>query len=81
MSRSSKAASTATVEPLIADLQAALSPQRVLHSGAEKALYAKDASATTPATPEVVCLPESAAEVQACVRIANRHGRDRKSVV
>ena len=64
-----------TLDALVAELRAALAPGRVLNSAAEKALYAKDGSATTPSAPAVVCLPVSAAEVQACIRIARAHGR------
>ena len=63
------------LDALVAELRTALVPGRVLNSAAEKALYAKDGSATTPSAPAVVCLPVSAAEVQACIRIARAHGR------
>jgi glycolate oxidase len=56
------------------DLRAALSPSRVLSRPLELALYARDASVLSGRA-EVVCLPESTAEVQACVRIARAHGR------
>ena len=60
---------------LIAALRAALAPSRVLASPFEKVLYAKDASAIAGSDPGVICLPLTTAEVQACVRIANAHGR------
>ena len=60
---------------LVADLRRVVDPKRVLVSPFEKALYAKDASALAPSDPGVVVLPITADEVQACVRIANAHGR------
>jgi glycolate oxidase len=65
----------ATTDPLVSALRAALSPSRVLDGPFEKALYAKDASALDPQEPGVVCLVETTAEVQACVRIARAFGR------
>lgn len=59
---------------LVADLQAALSRERVRDEPLELNLYARDAS-VIEGTAGVVCFPESAAEVQACVRIARDHGR------
>lgn len=59
---------------LAADLQAALSRERVRDEPLELDLYARDAS-VIEGTAGVVCFPESAAEVQACVRIARDHGR------
>jgi glycolate oxidase len=46
----------------------------VLTRPLELALYSRDAS-VIKGRAEVVCLPESTAEVQACVRIARAHGR------
>jgi glycolate oxidase len=60
---------------LVGALRRVIDPKRVLVSAFEKALYAKDASALSPAEPGVVVLVESAAEVQASVRIARDHGR------
>ena len=61
-------------EALVADLRAALAPDRV-HTGAtELGLYRRDASNMEGHTP-VVCFPVNPAEVQACVRLARRHGR------
>jgi glycolate oxidase len=59
---------------LVDELQSALAPERVLTRPLELALYARDAS-VIKGRAEVVCLPESTAEVQACVRIARAHGR------
>ena len=60
---------------MVDDLRAALGTARVLVGAFEKALYAKDASALDPSEPGVVCLVESTADVQACVRVARAHGR------
>ncbi len=62
-------------ETLVEELRRALDRKRVLDRPFEKALYAKDASAIDSSLPGVVCLPLDAAEVQACVRIALKHGR------
>jgi glycolate oxidase len=62
-------------DPLVRALRAALAPARV-HTGAlDKRLYARDASVITGGRCGVVCFPESAVEVQACVRLAREHGR------
>lgn len=60
---------------LIADLRSVLGCERVLVGATEKVLYGKDASAIDPQPPSVVCLVGTAAETQACVRIATKHGR------
>jgi glycolate oxidase len=60
---------------LIAELVAIVGSKRVLSKPFEKALYAKDASAIDPSAPGVIVLPDTAAQVQACVRVANAHGR------
>jgi glycolate oxidase len=57
---------------LVADLVAALDERRVRWGDAYRALYRRDAS-NMEGSAAVVCLPESTDEVQACVRIANRH--------
>ncbi|MDW3212963.1 MAG: FAD-linked oxidase C-terminal domain-containing protein [Ilumatobacteraceae bacterium] len=58
---------------LVADLRAVLGERRVKTGPSELSLYRKDSSNMAGST-SVVCLPETTAEVQACVRIANRHG-------
>jgi glycolate oxidase len=59
----------------VAELVAALAPDRV-HAGAlDRRLYSRDASVIDGGRSGVVCFPESAAEVQACVHAALRHGR------
>lgn len=58
---------------LIEDLRDAIGADRVKTGPSELALYRKDSSNMSGATP-VVCLPITTAEVQACVRVANRHG-------
>src|SRR4051794_41936354 len=59
-------------EVLVAELGAALSPDRVRIGGTELALYQRDASNLTGQA-GVVCFPTSTEEVQAAVRIAVRH--------
>src|SRR5438132_13862163 len=59
---------------LVADLERALAPERVKVSALELDLYARDASIISGRA-EVVCFPMTTEEVQACVRVARRHGR------
>jgi glycolate oxidase len=61
------------VATLLDELRDALEPQRVRSGPTELSLYRRDASNMEGAT-SVVCLPTSTEEVQACVRIARRHG-------
>src|SRR4051794_41979518 len=61
-------------EVLVAELGAALSPDRVRIGGTELALYQRDASNLTGQA-GVVCFPTSTAEVQAAIRIAVRHNQ------
>ncbi len=63
-----------SVDALVADLRAVLGPSRVHASGTELGLYRRDAS-NMEGHAAVVCFPTSTAEVQACVRVARRHGR------
>jgi glycolate oxidase len=65
---------SAVDDALVADLCAALAPDRVRVSPLELDLYARDASIISGRA-EVVCFPLSAAEVQSCVRVARAHGR------
>ena len=58
---------------LVDDLRSALDPARVRTGPSELSLYRRDAS-NMEGSASVVCLPETTAEVQECVRIANRHG-------
>jgi glycolate dehydrogenase FAD-linked subunit len=60
-------------DALVADLVAALDVRRVHDGETRRSLYRHDASTMEGAT-SVVCLPETTAEVQACVQVANRHG-------
>src|SRR4029079_14615598 len=62
-----------TSTALIDELREALDPQRVRSGPTELSLYRRDAS-NMEGTTSVVCLPTNTAEVQACVRIAARHG-------
>ena len=59
---------------LLADLRSALAPDRVRTGDTELALYKRDAS-NLEGHAGVICFPTSTAEVQACVRVAVRHGR------
>ena len=65
--------SSAAGATLVEELRTALDPQRVRSGPTELSLYRRDASNMEGAT-SVVCLPVSTTEVQACVRIAARHG-------
>jgi glycolate oxidase len=69
-----KADDLASFDALVAELGAALDPSRVRTGPIEVGLYKRDAS-TIEGVATIVCLPESAEEVQACVRAARRHGR------
>jgi glycolate oxidase len=62
------------VDPLVADLRAALAPDRVRVDGAERTLMAKDASVFEGGVAGPTCFPTSTAEVQAIMRIAEAHG-------
>ncbi len=59
---------------LVADLQAALGPDRVRCDPAELGLYGRDASMISGRA-GVVCFPLDTAEVAAAVRACARHGR------
>ena len=59
---------------MVADLAEALAPDRVRSGALELGLYGRDAS-VLEGRPGVVCFPLTTAEVQACVQIANAHGR------
>jgi glycolate oxidase len=58
---------------LVDDLRSALAPDRVRSGATELSLYRKDAS-NMEGRAGVVCLVTTTEEVQACVRIAGRHG-------
>lgn len=73
MSAATTSAPAPDAAALVDDLRGALDPARVRSGATELSLYRKDASNMQGAA-GVVCLPETTAEVQACVRIANRHG-------
>jgi len=62
------------VTTLVEELRAALAPDRARDGGHDLALYGRDASTTPTGEASAVCWPESTVEVQACVRIARRHG-------
>ncbi|MGI9605015.1 MAG: FAD-linked oxidase C-terminal domain-containing protein [Acidimicrobiales bacterium] len=62
-------------DPLVDDLQSALSPDRVAYDAAHRSLHAKDASMFTDGVSGPICYPTSASEVAAIMTIAERHGR------
>src|SRR5438270_4287367 len=66
--------SSTLVDSLVADLAAALTPERVRADPLEVALYARDAS-VIEGRAAVICFPTTTAEVQAAVRIARVHER------
>ena len=59
---------------LVADLRAALGDGGVHAEPTTLALYGRDASIVTSGAAAAVCFPTSTEQVQACVRIARRHG-------
>jgi glycolate dehydrogenase FAD-linked subunit len=59
--------------PVVAELRAALSPDRVHDGATELSLYRRDAGHMTGAA-VAVCFPTTTAEVQACIRTADAHG-------
>jgi len=63
-------------DPFVDALRAALSPERVKYNGAHRALLSHDASVFDGGSSGPVCYPETSAEVQAIVRLANEFGRN-----
>jgi len=63
-------------DPVVAELRAALSPDRVRYDGAERALLGRDASVFDGGVSGPVCFPVTTAEVQAIMRIALKHERN-----
>jgi glycolate oxidase len=61
------------VTDVAADLREVLGHRRVKTGPTELSLYRKDSS-NMSGSASVVCLPETTAEVQACVQVAHRHG-------
>ncbi|MFZ9627766.1 MAG: FAD-linked oxidase C-terminal domain-containing protein [Ilumatobacteraceae bacterium] len=62
-----------SLETVIAELRRVIDPSRVHTDTAELGLYRRDAS-NIEGRAGVVCFPIDTAEVQACVRVAARHG-------
>ena len=60
---------------LVADLEAALSADRVHNDGAQRTLLAHDASVFEGGVAGPICYPTSTEEVSAIMRIAENHGR------
>ena len=63
-------------DPVVAELRAALSPERVRYDGAERSLLSHDASIYDGGVAGPVCFPVTAGEVQAIMRIALKHERN-----
>ncbi len=62
-------------DPIVIELENALSPDRVRADSAERALYAHDASVFVGGLSGPICFPLSADEVQRIARICAAHGR------
>ena len=63
-------------DPFVMALRAALSPERVKYDGAHRSLHGHDASVFDGGNSGPVVYPETTAEVQAVVRLANEHQRN-----
>ncbi len=64
----------ADIDPLVADLAASLSADRVRTDGASRSLLSHDASVFDGGVAGPVCYPETTAEVQAIMSVAEAHG-------
>lgn len=62
-------------DPLVVELRAALDADRVKMDGAQRSLLSRDASVFDGGVSGPVCFPETTAEVQAIMRIAEKHRR------
>jgi len=67
--------SAATGDPLVDELRAALSPDRVKTDGAQRSLLGKDASVFDGGSAGPICYPESTDEVVEIMRVAQQHDR------
>lgn len=63
-------------DPVVAELRAALSYERVRYDGAQRSLLGRDASVFDGGVSGPVCFPINTAEVQAIMRIAREHERN-----
>jgi glycolate oxidase len=63
------------VDPLLVELQTALTPERVKMDSAQRSLLSKDASMFEGGVSGPICYPTSTDEVVAIAKIAERHGR------
>ena len=63
-------------DPVVAELSAALEPDRVRYDGAQRSLLGRDASIYDGGVSGPVCFPTSTAEVQAIMKIAAAHNRN-----
>jgi len=62
-------------DPLVVELRTALDVDRVKMDGAQRSLLSRDASVFDGGVSGPVCFPETTAEVQAIMRIAEKHRR------
>ncbi len=62
-------------DPLVAELEAALSPERVRNDGAMRSVTARDASLFSDGVSGPVCFPLTVQDVQSIMRIAVAHDR------
>jgi len=69
-------ASSGDGDPVVAELRAALAPDRVRYDGAQRSLLSHDASIYDGGVAGPVCFPINTAEVQAIMRIALKHERN-----
>ena len=63
-------------DELVADLVAAIGPDRVLVGGGARHLYGRDSSIIDGGHSGPVCFPDSTEQVADCIRAALAHGRD-----
>ena len=63
-------------DPFVDALRGALSPERVKYDGASRSLHSHDASVFDGGNSGPVVYPETTAEVQAVIRLANEHQRN-----
>ncbi|MCP3992158.1 MAG: FAD-binding protein [Actinomycetia bacterium] len=73
--RQTESAGSGPDAELVAELRAGLADDRVRNDGAERSLFAHDASVFDGGVSGPVCFPISTAEVQTIMTISERHGR------
>lgn len=72
----SPGANSGDADPVVDELRAALAEDRVRYDGAQRTLLSHDASIYEGGVAGPVCFPISTAEVQAVMRIAEKHERN-----